>query len=637
MKSVSKLATLCLLVIGLILVIVIADLLPGQADFTADRRYTLSEGSKSLLDKIEDPISLQLYFSRSVKNVPIRLKNYASRVELLLRQFEGEADGKITHSVIDPKPDTEEEEAAIRAGISRQYLRGGESFFFGLAIVQIDQEEAIASFNLQREALVEYDTSRAIHRVQQYTLPTLGVLSSLPVISQFVPGMMPGQQMPQDWILIEELRNSFEVEQIQIDEDEIPDDIDLLVVIHPQNLSETILYALDQYVLSGKPAFMVVDPSSYIQKSQIGQQAMMSGMNLTSSDLSRLFKSWEIEYDPLYFVADLQYASMVSTGIDSQPSRYPAWLSLDSLSSNSPVTAQLNSMLLVEAGDFELAEGSEHELTPLVVSSDRSDRLTASILTFSTPESLLRQINPTGQVRTLAGIVRGKFKTAFPDGKPIEETDLGDVEDDSDSDRPSIVPPEREKDLTESVGTSTVALVADTDFLADQFSVQRYPFFGLSAFSPINDNLSFVSNIAEFLTGSDDLISLRGKGTAVRPFRVVEELEMKAQQSYQDEYEALQAELDQVQEKLRELEKEQTERGRLVASQDVRDLIADYQREEADKRAALRGIRKRLREDIESLEIRLALFNLLTVPILLIFFGIRFFVSRSRRQVHRSQ
>lgn len=637
MKSASKLATLCLLVIGLILVTVIAGLLPGQADFTADRLYTLSEGSKSLLGKIEDPISLQLYFSRSVKNVPIRLKNYASRVELLLRQYEGEADGKITLSMIDPKPDTEEEEAAIRAGISRQYLRGGESFFFGLAIVQIDQEEAIASFNLQREALVEYDTSRAIHRVQQYTLPTLGVLSSLPVISQFVPGMMPGQQMPQDWILIEELRNSFEVEQIQIDEDEIPDDIDLLVVIHPQNLSETILYALDQYVLSGKPAFMVVDPSSYIQKSQIGQQAMMSGMNLTSSDLPRLFESWEIEYDSFYFVADLQYASMVSTGIDSQPSRYPAWLSLDSLSSDSPVTAQLNSMLLVEAGDFELAEGSEHELTPLVVSSDRSDRLTASILTFSTPESLLRQINPTGQIRTLAGIVRGKFKTAFPNGKPIEETDPGDAEDNSDSDRPSIVLPEREKGLTESVGTSTVALVADTDFLADQFSVQRYPFFGLSAFSPINDNLSFVSNIAEFLTGSDDLISLRGKGTAVRPFRVVEELEMKAQQSYQDEYEELQAELDQVQEKLRELEKEQTERGRLVASQDVRDLIADYQREEADKRAALREIRKRLREDIESLEIRLALFNLLTVPILLVFIGIRFFVARSRRQVHRLQ
>ena len=635
MKSASKLATLCLLVIGLILVTVIAGFLPGQADFTADRLYTLSEGSKSLIGKIDDPISLKLYFSRSVENVEIRIKNYASRVELLLRQYENEADGKISLSVIDPKPDTEEEEAAIRAGISRQHLRGGESFFFGLTIVQIDQEEAIASFNLRREALVEYDLSRAIHRVQKYSLPTLGVLSSLPVISQFVPGMMPGQQMPQDWILIEELRNSFEVEQIQPGDDEIPDDIDLLVVIHPQNLPETTLFTLDQYTLSGKPVLVAVDPSSYLQKSQIGQQAMMSGMNLTSSDLPRLFKSWEIDYDPLYFVADLRYASMVSTGINSQPSRYPAWLSLDSLSSDSPVTAQLNSMLLIEAGDFQLAEGSEHELTPLVVSSDRSDRLTASILSFSTPETLLRQINPTGQVRTLAGIVRGKFKTAFPDGKPIEETDPGDGEDDSD--RPSIVLPEREKGLTESVGTSTVALVADTDFLADQFSVQRYPFFGLSAFSPINDNLSFVSNIAEFLTGSDDLISLRGKGTAVRPFRVVEELEMKAQQSYQDEYEELQSELDQVQEKLRELEKEQTERGRLVASQDVRDLIADYQREEADKRAALRGIRKRLREDIESLEIRLALFNLLTVPILLVFIGIRFFVARSRRQVHRLQ
>lgn len=635
MKGLSKLATLSLLLIGLILVTIIAGFLPGQADFTANRLYTLSDGSKSLIGKIEDPISLYLYFSRSAKNVPIRLKNYASRVELLLRQYESETGGNITLSVIDPKPDTEEEEAAIRAGISRQYLRDGESFFFGLAIVQIDQEEAISSFNLQRESLVEYDISRGLYRVQKHSLPTLGVLSSLPVISQFGPEMATGQQMSQDWILVEELRNSFEVEPVSPDDATLSADIDLLMVIHPQNLSESTLFALDQYVLSGKPALVAVDPSSYIQKSQIGQQAMMRGMNLTSSDLPRLFKSWEIEYDPFYFVADLQYASMVSTGIDSQPARYPAWLSLESLSSDSPVTAQLNSMLLVEAGDFSLAEGSKHELTPLVRSSDRNDRLTASILAFSTPENLLRQINPTGQVRTLGGIVRGKFKTAFPEGKPIKEEDSGDV--DSDTEGPSIVLPEKEKGLMESVGTSTVALLADTDFLADQFSVQRYPFFGLSAFSPLNDNLSFVSNMAEFLTGSDDLISLRGKGTAVRPFRVVEKLEMKAQQRYQDEYEALQTELDQVQEKLRELEQEQSERGRLVASQSVRELIADYQREEADKRAALREIRKSLREDIESLEIRLVLFNLLTVPILLIFFGIRFFVARSRHQGHRLQ
>ena len=636
MKSAPKLATLCLLVIGLILITVISGFLPGQADFTADRLYTLSEGSKSLLGKIEDRVSLQLYFSRSAQNLPILIKNYASRVELLLRQFQKEADGKITLSIIDPKPDTEEEEATIRAGISRQHLPGGESLFFGLAIVQVDQEEAIPAFNIQREALVEYDISRAIHRVQRYSLPTLGVLSSLPVISQYVPGMMPGQQMPQDWVLIEELRNSFEVEQIRPDDDEISEDIDLLLVIHPQNLSDPILFAIDQYVLAGKPALIAVDPSSNVQKSQIGQQAMMTGMNLTSSDLPRLFKSWEIEYDPLYFVADLRHASMVSTGIDSQPAPYPAWLSLDSLSSDSPVTAQLNSMLLVESGDFELAEGSEHQLTRLIVSSEQSDRLTASILAFSTPENLLRQISPTGQVRTLAGIVRGKFKTAFPDGKPTQEEDSEGPDDDSDTDRPSMVRTEREMGLMESVGTSTVALVADTDFLADQFSVRRFPFFGISAISPLNDNLSFVSNIAEFLSGSDDLISLRGKGTAVRPFKVVEELEMKAQQSYQDQYDALQAELNQVQDRLRELETEQSERGRLVASQEVRDLIADYRREEADKRAALREIRKSLREDIESLEIRLALFNLFTVPVLLIFLGIRFFVARSRRQVFRT-
>ena len=635
MKRVSKLVAFCLLIAGLILISIIAGFIPGQADFTKDNLYTLSDGSKSLLKKIEDPITLQFYFSRSVKNVPIMMKNYASRVEALLRQYEKAADDNIDLSIIDPKPDTEEEEAAIRSGISGQRLPTGDSLFFGLIVVQADQEETIPMFNIQRESLLEYDISRAVHRVQQYDLPTLGVVSSLPVISQFVPGMMPGQQMPQDWVFIQELRNSFEIEQISSDEDELSEEIDVLAVIHPQNLSDRLLFEIDQFVLSGKPAFFAVDPSSYVQKSQMGQQAMMRGMNLTSSDLPRLFRSWGIDYDPLYIVADLKYAATVSTG--GGQVRYPAWVSLDSLDSNSPATAQLNTMLLVESGSFELEEGSEHDFVPLITSSDRSDRLTASMLNFSTPESLTRQIRPTGQIRTLAGIVQGSFKTAFPEGRPKPETDSEDSDDDTDSDRPSVLLPEKEEGLSESSGTSTVVLIADSDFLADQFSVRRMNFLGLSAMSPLNDNLSFVSNIAEYLAGSEDLISLRGKGTAVRPFKVVQELELKAQQSFQDEYNALQQELSEVQDKLREHQKEQSERGRLVASQDVRDVISDYRIQEADKRAALREIRKKLREDIESLERRLVLFNLLTVPVLVGFFGINFFIIRSKRQKRDSR
>ena len=175
-------------------------------------------------------------------------------------------------------------------------------------------------------------------------------------------------------------------------------------------------------------------------------------------------------------------------------------------------------------------------------------------------------------------------------------------------------------------------LIADTDFMADNYSVRRINFLGMRGIQPLNDNLAFVSNVLEYLAGSEDLISLRGKGTVVRPFTVVRDLEMKAQEKFQMEYEALQKELTEVQGKLREMQNEQGDRRRLVAGSEVRKLIEDYRKEEADKKAELRNIRKKLREDIENLERTLALLNLLAVPSLVGFAGIGFFILRQKRQ-----
>lgn len=630
MRMKSKWVAFFLLLIGLTLITVIGNFMPGQLDFTEDNIYTLSDGSRSLLEQIEEPITLEFYFSRSVEDVPKYLKDFATRVETLLQQYENAAGGKIELSVIDPKQDTEEEEAAIRSGITNQLISSGGSVFFGLLVIHADQEETIAFFDPARESLLEYDISRKIHHVQQYELPKLGVVSGLPVISQLVPGMMPpGQQMPQDWVFIEELRTSFEIQQIETSADRIPDDIDLLAIIHPQNLSDLLLYAIDQFVLSSRPAFIAIDPSSDIQKSQVGQQAMMRGINLTSSDLSELFDSWGIEFDPLFFVGDLKYAATVAAG--ASQIRYPAWLLIDSFNSDTPATAQLNSVLLVETGSFRIVEGSDNELTPLLTSSNQSGSLTKSILTFGGPDEVFRQLKPTGIRHTLAGIVRGNFKSAFPEGKPKKDEEIESAEE---RDNPSLMLPDEDSETSfkESELTSTVAIIADTDFLADQYSVRRLNFFGLSALRPLNDNLNFVTNVLELLSGSEDLISLRGKGTAIRPFTVVRNLEIKAQMSYQDKYESIQNELNEIQDQLRNLQNDQAERGKLVATQEVRNAIVRYRKEEADKRAALRQIRKRLREKIESLDRRLALFNLLTVPVLICIFGLNFFGKRNKRQ-----
>ncbi len=625
---------LFLLIVGLVLVNFIASFLPGQIDFTSSKLYTLSPGTQALLDKIEDPITLEFYFSRSAEGIPILFKNYATRIEELLKQYDSDASGGIELRIVDPRPDTKEEEAAIRVGISGQTLGNGDTLFFGLVAIQADQEKAIPVFNLQREPFLEYDISRAIYRVQQYRLPRLGILSSLPLIRPADPGyMMPNQQLPNDWVVIQELRNFFEIEGIDKEAESIKENIDVLAVIHPQLLPDKMAYAIDQFLLSGRPILLAVDPSSTFQKGQIGQQAMMMGGGAnTSSSLPRLFETWDIEYDPSFFVADLSYASMVQSGMGNQPIRYPAWLSIDKLNTESPPTAQLDNMLLIETGSFSLKEESDLALIPLIKSSTQSDALSASLLNFTPPDALTRQVNPTLEEKVIAAIISGKFKTAFPEGKPIDEKESTD-ENNTNLNSLNDISATPEPGLKESESSSTLMLIADTDFMADQFSVEQLNFLGFQSIRPLNDNLNFVSNILEFLSGSEDLISLRGKGTAVRPFTVVRELETKAQERYQMRYDELQNKLGDVQRKLNGLLEQQQDQQNLIASPEVRKAIENYRLQEAETRGELREIRKRLREDIEKLNRTLALFNLITMPVLIGLLSIYFFRKRSKRQI----
>jgi len=634
MKIASKWIAFALLLVGLILVTFITSFIPGQVDLTAKNLYTLSQGSISIIEKIEDPVTLELYYSRTAEGTPIHIKNYANRVIALLRQYARASDGKVELRVIDPKPDTEEEEAAIRANIAQKQLPNGDPFFFGLSVIQADLEKEIPEFVLRKEPFLEYDISRAIYSVQQFGLPKLAVITSLPVFGGFQPNPMnpmnPNRQMTPDWFFIEELRESFEIEQVQAASTELPEDLDVLAVIHPQDLSESLQYAIDQFVLSGKPAFIAVDPSSYSQRIQVNQQAMMMGMGMpdASSSLTRLFDKWGIEYDAFSFVSDLMNGEMVGVGRGAAPVRYPAWHRVEALADDSPPTANLNIMHLIEPGSFDVKSGSGLELTPLIMSSDQSGTLSSGLLNFTPPEEIIRQTMPTGKAFILSGIISGKFATAFPEGKPKEESDAG-AGADSEGTSGSGPGENEAPGLTASTDSSTVILIADTDFLAEQFSVQRImPGVAIRQ----NDNLSFISNSLEYLAGSEDLISLRGKGTAVRPFKVLQELEVQAQRNYQEEYDALDNELNEVREKLRELQESEGSPGQLVASSDVRQLIENYRHEEADKQAALREIRKKLREDVEFLETLLSLLNLLVVPIAVGAMGIGFFMLRNKRQ-----
>jgi len=219
-------------------------------------------------------------------------------------------------------------------------------------------------------------------------------------------------------------------------------------------------------------------------------------------------------------------------------------------------------------------------------------------------------------------LVTGKFASAFPGGMPADEP-AADAK--KTGLKPAVAP-----HLTASTGSSTLIIVADTDWLLDDYSVRKVSVLGTNAVEPLNDNLSFAANALDYLAGSQDLISLRGKGTSLRPFKVVQAMATKANDKYEEKLGALESQLNDVQTKLTELQGKKTEGNRLVASPEMAKAIDDFQKQEAKLRGERREIRLALREGIDSLENRLLAINLLASPLLVCLFGVWFYRSRRR-------
>ena len=637
MKPGSKALAIVLLFVGLVLVNYLASSIPARADLTAESIYSLSPGTQSMLGKIEEPLTLDLYFSKNATGLPIAYKNYATRVEEMLRQYARAARGKITLNLINPRPDTPEEERATAAGLTPQVAQtGGEQFFFGLVATQADQEKNIPAFTPQREQFLEYDLSKLIYSVQQFDKPKLGLLTSLPLQGsspQEMQMMMMMRRQPQpSQFIVDEWRESFDIVTIESTATELPENLAVLVIAHPQNLPPKLQFAIDQFLLAGKPVLLAVDPSSQYFKRQSNPQQMMmgGGAENVSSDLHSLLDAYGIAYDPQKVVGDLINATQVQTG--NGVARYPVWLSLRKADFNATAlpTAQLNSTLFVESGSLAPKAGSSLTFTPLIQTSDQAGELDTAALQFAQPDDIAKQLTPSGK-KTIAAVITGKFTSAFPNGapkdepKPDETKDAAKPDSDSDSQLSALG-----SQLKESKSTSTLFVIADTDWLFDDFSLRKFNFFGQTAAEPFNDNLALAANAVEYLGGSQDLISIRGKGTSLRPFEVVRQMEVDAQKKYQEKLTELEAQLQSVQTKLTELQGQKSEGNRLVASPEIAKAIEDFQKQSASLRAQRREIRRALREDIDALGNRLLIVNLLAAPLLVCAVGLWF--QRSRRR-----
>ncbi len=604
----------------------------ARIDLTEQRLYTLADGTRQILAGLSDPITLRLFYSRKLgAEIPV-YGGYADRVREMLSEYVALSGGKVRLETYDPEPFSEIEDRALGYGLQGVPVdQSGEQVFFGLAASNLlDDERTIAFFQPDRERFLEYDLTRLVNDLSSPRRPVVGVLSPLPLNGDPRAMMMRQPQLAQPAVVMTQLRNFSTVRDVPLDAPVIDPDIQVLIVAHPQGLSDATQYAIDQFVLRGGKLFLLLDPHSEAQASRPGPTGQPPSN--TASSLDRLLNAWGVEAPADQVVLDLRGAWRVRAGAQDrvQAVDYVAWFNLqgDSLNRAEVSLAQLEQVSLASAGELRRKADAAVEFVPLLTSSAQSMLVPAErVRQDANPTRLLAEFRADGERRVLAARLRGPLPTAFPDGAPAPAENQP---------RPEGFPAH----LARSEGAANVVIVNDTDLLEDRFWVRVQDFFGQQVATPFSGNGAFVVNLTDTLAGSDALISLRSRGESLRPFERVEDIRRNADAQYRQTERALTQRLEETERRLRELRQGTPsgpaggERGAAQA------VITPEQRAEIDRardeilrtRRELRSVQLELRRDIEGLETWLRLLNILLVPALLAAFAIGLAVVRGRRR-----
>ncbi len=601
----------------------------ARLDLTENNLYTLSDGTREVLQNIDEPITVRLYISKALTDLSPPHAKYAARVQEFVRGLAARSNGKLDIRVLDPEPFSEAEDQALAAGLQGIPLtKAGDQGYFGMAAVNsTDDQGVIPFFAPEREALLEYDLTRILYDLANPKKKVVGLITSLYMTADPAQGQRP-------WAVVEQMREFFDVRALYGDLEKIDDDIDVLMIAQPKNLSDKTKYAIDQYLMRGGKAMILVDPHS--EAAGIAAAMMRQPGADTASNFDPFFKTWGIEFDPGKFVGDRVAAVRVSSEYNGRQvtSDYLAWLQYDAnyLNHEDVITSELSRITMAGAGSFSLKEGSGLSFEPLISSSARNQLIDADAIRLQpSPVQLLQKFQPSNEVRVLAAKVRGKLKSAFPDGPPKAEA--AKPADGAKTEQVAATA-EQPKHLAESTEPATLILVGDTDLLSDRFWLQEQQFFGQRMAVPVANNGDLVMNALEVLTGSDALIGLRSRGVSVHPFTLVEDIRRDAENKYRRTEQTLTEKMRATEEKLGQVRSAGGEGGVLLTDQQ-KETIENFRSELISIRQQLRDVQYALRSEIESMEAWLKAVNIWAMPVLVSIIALVVTVLRRIRRRQR--
>lgn len=615
-----------------------------KIDVTQRKLYTLSKGTAAILDRLDQPVTVKLYYAaKAARKGPDQIRyfgNYYRFVRSLLEEYVAAANGMIDLQIIDPRPFSEDEAHALRYGLQRFPITEEENFFFGLvALTESETEASIPFFSPDRQSFVEYDISRLIDNSITLSRERVGIISSLPVMGDDPDGhvaqlmRMQGQTPRQAWGVVEQLKGKYDVKQIDADSEEIKD-VDILIIIHPKELPEKTLFAIDQFVLKSGRAIVCVDPHCFADMPE--RSAMQTGGAPSQrSSLNILMRTWGIEMEEESFAGDRNLALKASIRQDQRPETMIGFLGLTPgcFNKDQTITAYLQQARLLFPGVLkEISLGTDNNIdrTPLVMTTSSGNSWSAGnpyeLITLN-PTELMMNFSDGTETVNMGYLITGRFKSSFPNGIEIEATSGEDVPSTANGDGTRTPKPARKvTGVKASEVDGAVAVFADVDFLSDMIAYQD-TFLGKIA---VGDNAAMLLNAVDELSGSSDLISIRSRGNFRRPFVVVDNIEKIAERETAHEEAMINAEIARFQDELQTVIASSAEGGDVIEGT-ILKKTNELEVKIREAQMELRSVKMKRRERIESLGSLLQNFNTLMMPAFILATAIFLGVSRSMR------
>ncbi len=594
-----------------------------KLDLTSDSLFTVSNNTKEIVKDLNEPIKIQLFFSNALSKELVQIRDYEKRVRELLYNYVHISNGNISLEIIDPKPFTDQEDLANVYGVQGlQINEEGERFYFGAVVSNsVDDTTVIPFFDLGRERFLEYDLTKTIYNLANTEKPTIGLISGLPFIGG-VTNSQEGAQYQEPFYLHTKIIEFFKVKDLTPSITSIPNDIDQLLIIHPKDLSEGTLYAIDQFVMSGKGVIFFVDPFSEFERNKIPESERNT--KIPASSLDKLFANWGFEVAPGMIAGDAVNGRKVSLGRENNQKivTYILWLALqdNTISRQDIVTANLDYIFMKSAGAIEDLNTNKYlEIEPLIRTSKNAMLVERYKMQFrADPQELLKNFISQEKSYTLGARIKGTLASAYS----LEESK-------------NFFNPEKIR-YKKEIKDANILVFADTDLLTDITWVSKQDMFGRNNVTPMADNGRLVINALESMSGGSNLIGLRGRGVSNRPFLIVEKIQKNAELSYREKELSLQIQLEETEKKLQAMQNTDANNKNVTTSEQS-IAIEEFRNKIYQIRKELRDVQRQLNIDIDNLETNIKLINIWLMPfiVIILYLIIMFLANRRRREFNK--